>query len=106
MKFTDRVVLADLLFEEQIYSKAAALYQESVDSEAAHELLAWAKYRLALSYQHMGRDEEATVLLTELRQSGEKNEELEATLRAAVLAVLEEFSTHQLTMDISHNEPT
>jgi len=83
--------LADLLYEQKRYTEAESLYQTIADSETVVEAKTWAQFRLALCFQETGKQDAATTLLDRLRQPDQNVKELEATIRAAAIAVLDEY---------------
>ena len=54
----DHLSFADLLFDRRQYSKAATVYEQFVRTDSVPEVVAWAKFRLALTYQANGRNQE------------------------------------------------
>ena len=102
----DHLSLADLLFDGQHYSKAATVYEQFVRTDSVPEVVAWAKFRLALTYKQMGETKKATKLFEEIQQSDEKNAELEVTLRAAASAVMNDLTMRKRTRKVSKDEST
>ncbi|MCA9471636.1 MAG: tetratricopeptide repeat protein [Nitrospira sp.] len=86
-----KFALADLLYEQQRYAEAIPVYRGIVDSEAPVEADTWATFRLALCFQKTGKSGEATKLLEKIRKPGQEVKDLEATIRAAAAAVIEEY---------------
>ncbi len=84
--------LGDFLFDQGEYSDAELQYDHVLESEAAVALKAWAKYRWGLSLDYQGKIDEAKKLLKEVRQLETRSPEFENTIRAAAVAVLDEFS--------------
>ena len=74
------------------YSQASTVYKQFVGSDSVPEVVAWAKFRLALTYKQLGETQKATKLLKEFQQSAENNAELEVTLRAAAAAVMNDLT--------------
>ena len=79
------------MFDQGEYAEAEGLYDQVLASDAPVALKAWAKYRLAVSLEHMGKYGEAQKLLDELQQLETRSPELENTIRAAATAVLDEL---------------
>ena len=102
----DHVSLADLLFDQRQYSQASKMYEQFVGSDSVPEVVAWAKFRLALTYKQLGETKKATMLLKEIQQSAEKNAELEVTLRAAAAAVMNDLRMRKRPTNESKNEST
>ena len=102
----DQVTLADLLFDRREYSRASTVYEQFVGTDSVPEVVAWAKFRLALTYKQLGKNKKATQLLKEFQESAEKNAELEVTLRAAAAAVLNDRTMRKRTTKVSKNEST
>ncbi len=84
--------LGDFLFDQGEYSDAELQYDHVLGSEASVALKAWAKYRWGLSLDYQGKADESQKLLREVRQLETQSPEFENTIRAAALAVLDEFS--------------
>jgi len=84
--------LGDFLFDQGDFADAMPLYDQVLSSKAAVALKAWAKYRLGLSLDYQGNSTEAQKLLAEVRQLETRSPEFENTIRAAAVAVLDEFS--------------
>ena len=89
---TDVLRLGDFLFDQGDFSDAELSYERVLSSKAPVDLKAWAKYRLALSMEYQGRELEARKLLAEVGQLETRSPEFENTIRAAAVAVLDEFS--------------
>ncbi len=84
--------LGDFLFDQGEYADAELQYDHVLESEASVALKAWAKYRWGLSLDYQGKVDEAQKLLREVRQLETQSPEFENTIRAAAVAVLDEFS--------------
>jgi tetratricopeptide (TPR) repeat protein len=84
--------LGDFLFDQGDYADAVPLYDQVLSSKAPVALKAWAKYRWGLSLDYQGKPTEAQKLLAEVRQLETRSPEFENTIRAAAVAVLNEFS--------------
>ena len=102
----DHLSLADLLFDRQQYSQAGTVYEQFVRTDSVPEVVAWAKFRLALTYKQLGETKKATKLLKEFQQSAEQNAELEVTLRAAAAAVMNDRTMRKGPTNVSKNEST
>ena len=102
--FKDRLSMADVLFESGSYQEAAEWYRQLADSDEAPDFQTWVQFRLALSYQRIGKTNEAADLLTELRSQDEQAEELGSTIRAAASAVLKEFVPRKKVLNVSGQE--
>jgi len=89
---TDVVRLGDFLFDQGDFEDAESQYEPVLSSEAPVALKAWAKYRWGLSLDYQGKADEAQKLLAEVRQLETRTPEFENTIRAAAVAVLDEFS--------------
>jgi tetratricopeptide (TPR) repeat protein len=89
---TDVVRLGDFLFDQGDFEDAESQYVPVLSSEAPVALKAWAKYRWGLSLEYQGKAGEAQKLLVEVRQLETRTPEFENTIRAAAVAVLDEFS--------------
>lgn len=88
----DVIRLGDVLFDQGEYAEAEPLYDQVLPSDAPVALKVWAKYRLAVSLEHMGKFVEAQKLLAEIQQLETRSPELENTIRLAATAVLDEIS--------------
>ncbi len=88
----DVLRLGDFLFDQGDFSDAESPYEQVLSSKAPVDLKAWAKYRWALSLDYQGRGSEARKLLAEVGQLETRSPEFENTIRAAAVAVLDEFS--------------
>jgi tetratricopeptide (TPR) repeat protein len=84
--------LGDFLFDQGDFADAVPLYDQVLSSKAPVALKAWAKYRWGLSLDYQGKPTEAQKLLAEVRQLETRSPEFENTIRAAAVAVLNEFS--------------
>ena len=89
------VRLGDFLFDQGDYAEAEPLYDHVLTSDAPVELKAWAKYRWGLSLDYQGKTGEAQKLLAEVQQLDTRSPEFENTIRAAAVAVLDEFSLQE-----------
>jgi tetratricopeptide (TPR) repeat protein len=98
--------LGDALFDQGEYAEAALLYDQVLGSDAPVALKAWAKYRLAVSLEHMGQYLKAQKLLAEIRQLETGSPELEHTIRSAATAVLDEISLKEKPRVRIANEQT
>lgn len=92
IQIADVIRLGDAVFDQGEYAEAEQLYDQVLLSDAPVALKAWAKYRLAVSLEHMGKNVEAQKLLAEIRQLETSSPELEHTIRSAATAVLDEMS--------------
>ena len=92
VQIADVIRLGDVVFDQGEYAEAERLYDQVLSSDAPVALKAWAKYRLAVSLEHMGKYGEAQKLLGEIRQLETRSPELENTIRSAANAVLDEIS--------------
>lgn len=86
------VRLGDFLFDQGDFLEAESHYDQVLSSEAPVPLKAWAKYRWGLSLDYQGKSTESQKLLTEVGQLETRSPEFENTIRAAAVAVLDEFS--------------
>ena len=86
------VRLGDFLFDQGDYADAESLYDQVISSKAPEALKAWAKYRWGLALDYQGNAIKAQKLLSEVRQLETQSPEFENTIRAAAVAVLDEFS--------------
>ena len=86
------VRLGDFLFDQGEYADAETVYDQVLFSEAPVPLKAWAKYRWGLALDYEGKRNEATKLLADVRKLETRTPEFENTIRAAAVAVLDEFS--------------
>ena len=86
------VRLGDFLFDQGDFAEAESQYDQVLSSEAPVSLKAWAKYRWGLSLDYQGKSTESQKLLTEVGQLETRSPEFENTIRAAAVAVLDEFS--------------
>ncbi|GJL53273.1 MAG: hypothetical protein NPIRA02_04050 [Nitrospirales bacterium] len=86
-----RISFADLLYERKRYPEAQILYQGIADSETVVEAKAWAQFRLALCFQETGKRDAAKTLLDRFLKPGQDLKALETTIRAAAIAVLDEY---------------
>jgi tetratricopeptide (TPR) repeat protein len=84
--------VGDFLFDQGDFADAVPLYDQVLSSKAPVALKAWAKYRWGLSLDYQGNAAEAQKLLAEVRQLDTQSPEFENTIRAAAVAVLDEFS--------------
>jgi len=84
--------LGDFLFDQGDFADAVPLYDQVLSSKAPVALKAWAKYRWGLSLDYQGNAIEGQKLLAEVRQLETQSPEFENTIRAAAVAVLDEFS--------------
>jgi tetratricopeptide (TPR) repeat protein len=95
VQIADVIRLGDAVFDQGEYAEAQQLYDQVLVSDAPVALKAWAKYRLAVSLDHMGKKVEAQKLLAEIRQLETSSPELEHTIRSAATAVLDELSVKE-----------
>ena len=102
----DVIRLGDALFDQGEYAEAALFFDRALASDAPVALKAWAKYRLAVSLDHMGQYAEAQKLLAEIRQLETGSPELEHTIRSAATAVLDEISLKEKPRVRMTNEQT
>lgn len=100
------VRLGDFLFDQGDYADAEPLYDQVLSSEAPVALKAWAKFRWGLSLDYQGNATEAQKLLAEVRQLETQSSEFENTIRAAAVAVLDEFSMKEKPQVRRVNEGT
>jgi tetratricopeptide (TPR) repeat protein len=104
-QIADVIRLGDALFDQGEYAEAARYYDQVLASDSPVALKAWAKYRLAVSFEHMGQLVEAQKLLAEIRQLETGSPELEHTIRSAATAVLDEISLQeQRGVRIAHEQ--
>ncbi len=96
--------LGDFLFDQGDFADAVPLYDQVLSSKAPVALKAWAKYRWGLSLDYQGNAAEAQKLLAEVRQLETRPPEFENTIRAAAVAVLDEFSLKGKPQTGSANE--
>ncbi|HNP27471.1 MAG TPA: tetratricopeptide repeat protein [Nitrospirales bacterium] len=89
---SDVLRLGDAMFDQGDYVEAQHLYDQALTFDAPAALHTWAKYRLAVSLEQMGKSGEAAALLAEIRGLPTRPPELEHTIRSAATAVLEEMS--------------
>ncbi len=106
VQIADVIRLGDAVFDQGEYAEAEGLYDQVLVSEAPVPLKAWAKYRLAVSLDHMGKHVEAQKLLAEIRQLETSSPALEHTIRSAATAVLDEMSLKEKPPARTINEPT
>lgn len=102
----DVIRLGDAVFDQGEYAEAEGLYDQVLTSDAPVVLKAWAKYRLAVSLDHMGKYVEAQKLLDEIRQLETRSPELEHTIRSAATAVLDELLLKETPRTGIANEQT
>ena len=100
------VRLGDFLFDQGDYADAEPLYDQVLSSEAPVALKAWAKFRWGLSLDYQGKATESQKLLAEVRQLETQSSEFENTIRAAAVAVLDEFSMKEKPQVRRVNEGT
>ena len=105
-QIADVIRLGDALFDQGEYAEAALLYDQVLGSDAPVALKAWAKYRLAVSLEHMGQYLKAQKLLAEIRQLETGSPELEHTICSAATAVLDEISLKEKPRVRIANEQT
>ena len=98
------VRLGDFLFDQGEYADAETVYDQVLFSEAPVALKAWAKYRWGLSLDYEGHRHEATKLLADVRELETRSPEFEHTIRAAAVAVLDEFSLKRTSQAGRRNE--
>jgi TolA-binding protein len=79
------------LFEKKKYLEAAELYQGVVNSAKVSDVQTWAKFRLGLSYRHLGEVAQGDRLLSEIGQYDPDEQTVETSIRATASAVLDEF---------------
>ena len=89
------VRLGDFLFDQGDFSDSETLYEQVLTSSSSVALKAWAKYRWGLSLEYQGKAKEAEKLLGEIQQLDTRSPEFEHTIRAAAVAVLDEFSLNE-----------
>jgi len=102
----DVIRLGDAVFDQGEYAEAERLYDRVLLSDAPVALKAWAKYRMAVSLEHMGQYVEAQKLLAEIRQLETRSPELENTIRSAATAVLDELLLKEMPSARIANEQT
>jgi len=102
----DVIRLGDAVFDQGEYAEAERLYAQVLASDAPVALNAWAKYRLAVSLEHMGEYVEAQKLLDEIQQLETRSPELENTIRSAATAVLDEILLKETPRTRIANEQT
>jgi tetratricopeptide (TPR) repeat protein len=100
------VRLGDFLFDQGDFADAEPLYDQVLSSEAPVALKAWAKFRWGLSLDYQGKATESQKLLAEVRQLETQSSEFENTIRAAAVAVLDEFSMKEKPQVRRVNEGT
>jgi tetratricopeptide (TPR) repeat protein len=106
VQIADVIRLGDAVFDQGDYAEAERLYDQVLVSDAPVALKAWAKYRAAVSLEHMGHYVEAQKLLDEIRQLETTSPELEHTIRSAATAVLDEISLKEKPRVRIADEPT
>jgi len=92
LDMADVIRLGDFLFDQGDFSDAKPNYEQVLSSDAPVALKAWAKYRWGLSLGYEGNTNEAQNILADVRELETRSPELENTIRAAAVAVLDEFS--------------
>ena len=92
LEMANVVRLGDFLFDQGDFADAESLYDQVVASKAPVALKAWAKYRWGLSLEYQGQAAKAQKLLAEVQQLETRSPDFENTIRAAAVAVLDEFS--------------
>ena len=95
LEMANVIRLGDFLFDQGDFADAASLYDQVLSSKAPVALKAWAKYRWGLSLEYQGQATESQKLLAEVRQLETRSPEFENTIRAAAVAVLDEFSLQE-----------
>jgi len=103
-EMADVIRLGDFLFDQGDYAEAEPLYEQVLAAEAPAPLKAWAKYRWGISLDYQGKVSAAKKLLREVRQLETQSPEFENTIRAAAVAVLDEFSLKGKPQARSRNE--
>jgi len=103
-EMADVIRLGDFLFDQGDYADAELLYEQVISSDAPVGLKAWAKYRWGLSLDYQGKATDAKKLLGEVGQLETRSPEFENTIRAAAMAVLDEFSLKGKPQTRSRNE--
>ncbi len=83
--------LADLLYEQKQFPEAVTVYQPIAESDSTAEAKTWARFRLAMCFQEIGKLGEAQTLLADLRQPEQDVKDLELTIQSAAAAVIDEF---------------
>jgi len=104
MEMADVIRLGDFLFDQGDYADAEPLYEQVLSSDAPVALKAWAKFRWGLSLDYQGKATDAKKLLGEVGQLETRSPEFENTIRAAAMAVLDEFSLKGKPQTRSSNE--
>ncbi|HNP60397.1 MAG TPA: tetratricopeptide repeat protein [Nitrospirales bacterium] len=92
---SDVLRLGDAMFDQGDYVEAQSLYDQVLALDVPAALHTWAKYRLAVSFEHMGKSAEAASLLAEIKELKTRSPELEHTIRSAATAVLDEMSLNE-----------
>ncbi len=100
----DVLRLGDFLFDQGEFADAQPLYDQVLSSDAPIALKAWAKYRWGLALEYQGKSDDARKLLAELGQLETRSPEIENTIRAAAIAVLDEFSMKDSPKFLRTNE--
>lgn len=103
-EMADVIRLGDFLFDQGDYADAELLYEQVISSDAPVALKAWAKYRWGLSLDYQGKATDAKKLLGEVGQLETRSPQFENTIRAAAMAVLDEFSLKGKPQTRSRNE--
>src|SRR5690606_31116466 len=80
-QISDVISLGDSLFDHGEYTEAIRHYDRIRTSDVPGPVQVWAKYRLAVSLDLMGKDAEAQVLFNEIRQADTREPDLEHTIR-------------------------
>lgn len=93
---SDVLRLGDAMFDQGDYVEAQRLYDQVLAFDVPSALHTWAKYRLAVSLEHMGKSGEAAILLAEIRGLKTRSPELEHTIRSAATTVLDEMLSNEM----------
>jgi tetratricopeptide (TPR) repeat protein len=89
----DRLALADLLFDDKQFQKAATEYEGLTSAKMESDLLLWAEYRLALSYRNIGKLKESDQILATLKSKTSQKDGLGSAIMAVASAVARENSS-------------
>ncbi|RMH05410.1 MAG: hypothetical protein D6704_09550, partial [Nitrospirae bacterium] len=70
----DLLEYADVLFEQEQYQKAAATYERLIEMTDGLEQRLWVQYRLARSYQQLGKRDQAKALFDNIVEASSSTE--------------------------------
>lgn len=85
----DEIALADLLFDQQAYARAARLYESLRKAEGSPDTAAWATFRLGLCQQELGDRVRARELLEHVLRAEIADQELERIMHRTARMALE-----------------